>query len=117
MGAASRGLGARPVTITAICPHCGYSQDFIVLTGLRADIWRETRARYRDGDIINTQIVADMVPCARSTVARHFQALEAYGLVELRRKRNRGRRVYWHMRRKHPVLTSHVTPHDLQLVA
>jgi DNA-binding MarR family transcriptional regulator len=105
------------MTITAICPHCGHTQQFIILTGLRAAIWDQTRALYREGDIINTQIVADMVPCARSTVARHFQTLEAMGLVELRRKRNRGRRVYWHVARKHSVFTSHVTPHELQLVA
>lgn len=93
--------------IIATCPHCGDAIEIdtehaVVISGTAESIWRVVRVHYREGDVINTQIVADLTFLHRTTVVRNLAVLAHFGLVQAESKRPGGIYRQWTVAAKHP---------------
>ena len=103
--------------IIAECPRCGDSVEIdtehaVVIAGTAEAIWRVVRAQYREGEIINSQIVADLTFLHRTTVVRNLKALAHFGLVQPELKRPGGTYRRWLVAAKHPAkITRRLAPH------
>ncbi len=83
------------------------SEHTVIISGAPEAIWRAIRANYREGERIDTQIVADMTFLHRTTVVRNLKLLARYGLVRAELKRPGGAYRCWLVAAKHP---SKITP-------
>ena len=101
--------------IIAECPRCGDAIEIdteraVVIAGTAESIWRVVRAQYREGDVINTQIVADLTFLHRTTVVRNLAALAHFGLVQPELKRPGGSYRQWLVAAKHPAKIARAIP-------
>lgn len=78
------------------------SEHTVIISGAPEAIWRAIRDNYREGERIDTQIVADMTFLHRTTVLRNLKHLARYGLVRAELKRPGGAYRCWLVVAKHP---------------